>query len=268
MPADKASKEATSDSIENGHALFKVKTSVDEEGNTVEEAVGTIGNLQDIVHDSKVWQWAGVGFGDYDSMLLQKSIKNLITAKGVSQMRLWGKVKGTEYDYFIVEGVKEAAEEEGGEPLPEPRGTGVNKFVYWVTNSPLEDWEQLPDLRPDDIKNARSIKYCFSGDINRQIYTNPFYFATEKTYLRAQIARISASTILTFKGQYKFTEDTNEREIEVNAPEEGELVKPTILAMGKMEMWVHQDASILKQGKTKHSEPAPVDDVDPEVLMK
>ena len=84
MPADKASKEATSDSIENGHALFKVKTSVDEEGNTVEEAVGTIGNLQDIVHDSKVWQWAGVGFGDYDSMLLQKSIKNLITAKGVS----------------------------------------------------------------------------------------------------------------------------------------------------------------------------------------
>jgi len=38
--------------------------------------------------------------------------------------------------------------------------------------------------------------------------------------------------------------------------------------MGKMEMWVHQDASILKQGKTKHSEPAPVDDVDPEVLMK
>jgi hypothetical protein len=40
-------------------------------------------------------------------MLLQKSIKNLITTKAVTSMRLWGKVKGTEYDYYIVEGVKE-----------------------------------------------------------------------------------------------------------------------------------------------------------------
>jgi hypothetical protein len=41
--------------------------------------------------------------------------------------------------------------------------------------------------------------------------------------LRAQISRISASTTLNFKGQYKFVEETAEREIEVNAPEEGEL---------------------------------------------
>lgn len=54
----------------------------------------------------------------------------------------------------------------------------------------------------------------------------------------------------------------------MNAPEEGELVKPTVVAMASMDMWIHSDPSILKQGKTKHSEPAAVEDVEPEELMK
>ena len=46
-------------------------------------------------------------------------------------------------------------------------------------------------------------------------------------YLRAQIARITASTTLVPKTIYKFAEETNEREIEEYVPEEGEFVKPT-----------------------------------------
>ena len=72
----------------------------------------------------------------------------------------------------------------------EARGTGVNKNVYWVTNSPLDAWVMLPDLKPQDIINARSIKYIISGNLDSKIYTNPFYFESEKTYLRAQISRI------------------------------------------------------------------------------
>ena len=106
-------------------------------------------------------------------------------------MRLWGKIRGTERDYFVAEGKLEAAEEGGDAGLAEDaeaRGTGVNVFVYWVTNSSMctaDAWTQLPDLNPKDIRNARSVKYCISGDINRQLFTNPFYFETEKTYLRA-----------------------------------------------------------------------------------
>ena len=190
-----------------------------------------------------------------------------MAASGITSARLWGKIKGTEYDYFVLESVKDAEEGGESEPLPEPRGQGINKYAYWVTNSPLDDWIMLPDLRPQDIINARSIKHTFSGDIDRQIYTNPFYFQTEKTYLRAQIARISASTTLNFKGLYKFVEESNDREIESNVPEEGELQKPTTTAMMSMDMWVHETPSILQQGRTKHAEPLIVDDEDPQVAM-
>jgi hypothetical protein len=64
-------------------------------------------------------------------------------------MRLWGKIRGTNQDYFIAEGqLADGGEAEGGEeggaaeadPTVEPRGTGVNKFVYWAINNPMGEW--------------------------------------------------------------------------------------------------------------------------------
>ena len=180
---------------------------LDEEGKEVEEPLPPIGNMPDIIADSKVWEWAGVSFGEYELMLLVKSIKTLAKDSAATQLRLWGKIKGTTKDYYVVEGSVAGGEEEGGEAQAEGQeasGTGVNKFVYWVANSPIDPWSKLPDLKPMDIINARAIKYALSGNLDAKIFTNPFYFETEKTYLRAQIARITQSTTLVPKGLYKF----------------------------------------------------------------
>jgi len=107
----------------------------------MEGATGPVGHLSDLLADSKVWSWAGVGFGEFDTMLLQKSLKNLLASSGASQVRFWGKVLGNEFDYFVAEGkldATEAEQEEGKDG--EPRGTGANEYAYWITNSPLEDW--------------------------------------------------------------------------------------------------------------------------------
>jgi len=75
---------------------------------------------------------------------------------GSTQIRFWGKIKGTEKDYYIAEGVLGAPEgQEEQEEAIEERGTGVNKFVYWACNSPLGEWTQLPELKPSDIVKAR-----------------------------------------------------------------------------------------------------------------
>ena len=110
----------------------------------------------------------------------------------------------------------------------EPKGTGVNKLTYWATNSPIQGWTQLPDLRPSDILNARAIRQLFTGDLESNIYTNPFYFEKEKVYLRAQIARINQSTQLTVKNIYKLDPE-NPREVVDNIAEgeEGPPPRPT-----------------------------------------
>jgi radial spoke head protein 4A len=87
-------------------------------------------------------------------------------------------------------------------------------------------WTRLPDISPKDIAASRRIKVLFTGNLNRPIFTNPFFAGCEKHYLRAQIARINHSTALLPKGVMRLVEDSP-REIEENTPEEGELVMPT-----------------------------------------
>lgn len=60
------------------------------------EPMAPIGLMPDIIADSKVWQWAGVGFGEYELMLLHKSLKKLAKTSGSPTLKLWGKIKGTE----------------------------------------------------------------------------------------------------------------------------------------------------------------------------
>jgi hypothetical protein len=113
-------------------------------------------------------------------------MKKLSTEQKPGQLRLWGKIKGVNADYYIAEGTLEAGEEGGSAAEDvEPRGTGLNKFVYWATNSPVQGWTQLPDIRPQDILNARGIRHTFSGDLDSSINTCPFYHDKEKQYLRA-----------------------------------------------------------------------------------
>lgn len=93
--------------------------------------------------------------------------------------------------------------------------------------------------------------------------------------MRAQIARITQSTTLVPKGIYKFQEETEEREITENVPEDAEagaIPKPTTVQMQKLDNWVHFVPSILKQGRLTHMEAKPAegdgDEVDPEELKK
>ena len=90
------------------------------------------------------------------------------------------------------EGAEEPENENGEEPVAEEKeaeqeekGTGVNKYTYFVTNSPFSPWKRLPDLAPSHIETARKIKVLFSGDLERDIICNPFFFGKEKHLLRA-----------------------------------------------------------------------------------
>jgi hypothetical protein len=108
---------------------------------------GPIGNVPNVIADSSIYQWAGIGFGESESVLLMRSLKGLATSSGASNIRLWGKILGSDKDYYIAEGAFEGGADESEKPADfEPRGTGVNKFAYWATNSALSAWTILPDL--------------------------------------------------------------------------------------------------------------------------
>ena len=79
-------------------------------------------------------------------------------------------------------------------------------MVFWVTDNLLNDWVQLPDCSPDHIVQARKIKHVFTGDLNADISSNPKFDGKERHFLRAQLARISAATVICPKGMYEIPE--------------------------------------------------------------
>ena len=65
----------------------------------------TIPFTPDIQSDNKrLYQWAGIDIGTYNCMLLQKTLKSLAVSGEASSLRLWGKIKGTQKDYYVIEG--------------------------------------------------------------------------------------------------------------------------------------------------------------------
>ena len=213
----------------------------DEDGAMPE--VTPVGYVQDMMRESRIFSWAGISFGEQENYRLQKSLKKLSERLAAGSLRFFGKIYGTEQDYYVVEATLpegEAGGDDDGEKAAdvEPSGTGVNTNTYYVAHNSMSEWTKLPDLSPKDIAASRQIKVLFTGHLDREIQTNPFFFGQERHYLRAQISRIIHSTTLFPKGIMRKVEE-EDRKIEQNDPEEGDLVWPTTTAMSDKSMWVH-----------------------------
>lgn len=132
-----------------------------------------------------MFEWAGISFGEDQVWRIQKSIKRLATLSGATSLRFWGKLYGVQRDYYVVEGSLNQAEESNVADNVEKRGAGTNALVFWVTDNVLEDWIQLPDLKPEHLEAARKIKHVLTGDLNASIDSNPPFPGKERHFLRA-----------------------------------------------------------------------------------
>lgn len=189
-PADLAAWLKTSDMRDHKQAMenseFRaqcmpmfVKPKPDEEGNMPEEPA-PLCYVQDLVHDNELFAWAGITFGKEISYLLQKSIKVLAASTQAQSIRFFGKITALTGDYYIVEATVEGGEGEGdgenADPTVEAAGTGVNKYTYFVTMSPFQKWNKLPNLTPSILATTRKISYLLKGDLEAKIYSNPVFF--------------------------------------------------------------------------------------------
>ena len=186
-------------------------------------------------------EWAGVNFGEDNIYVLQKSLKRLAVLSGATSIRFFGKIFGSQKDYWIAQGTIVGDEEKSKNPMKEKRGEGTNTHIFWVTENLLKDWIQLPDAEPLHIEVSKQIKYVFTGNLNATIDSCPPFPGKERHLLRSQLARITHATQICPKGLYELDEETNEYKLAGEVPAELEALK-------SMESWAHQHPIILTSG--------------------
>jgi radial spoke head protein 4A len=96
-----------------------------------------IGYIPDMMEELQLLERAGLGFGEKETFKIYSAIKKLCQAKGASSMTFWGKVFGLKKDYYVVQAALEGGEEGEQPPNVEPKGTGINEKIYFVTNNSI-----------------------------------------------------------------------------------------------------------------------------------
>lgn len=282
-----------------------------------EEPATPLPNLMELCF---FFEQAGVGLSREEVVRVWLALKNLVETHPLQMVRFWGKLFGTEQNYYIAEaeyrdgqepaeneleelfrqgqtvtatestselrskvskdeqGVDEELEdvfEEIPKPefkaapiIPREMKTGCNKKVYFVCNEPGKEWIRLPHITPADIAAARKIKKFLSGHLDSSVVSFPPFRGVEANFLRAQIARISATTQISPAGFYKFDEEEEEEEEggrdnyvvddEWEPLPARELIDPTL------SNWVHNVQYILPQGRCTWFNPVQKSDEDAE----
>jgi len=56
-------------------------------------------------------EWAGISFGDDFSYMIQKSLKRLAVMSDAQSLKFFGKIYGTQKDYWVAQGTLNFVEE-------------------------------------------------------------------------------------------------------------------------------------------------------------
>ncbi|GMF17190.1 unnamed protein product [Phytophthora lilii] len=183
-------------------ALDLLKLKSEDEAPT-EPATG----VADLLDEANMFEWAGLGFSKGETFRLSLALQRLAQTNGTVNMRFWGKLLGRGTDYYVAEG--ELPTQYEPEDLDAEEGaTGANKLTYWVMkDNGAYQWVQLPPVRREQILAARQLRRYVRGDLEAPVLGHPPFPGVEKNYLRAQIARISAGTVLCPAGYFQVTEE-------------------------------------------------------------
>ena len=233
---------------------FKL-TSIEEEvltnfSSKNDKTIKTIPNfMEDIISQSKLLEWGGVSFSDEEWYKIRMSMKKILIENNCEYLRFFGKIYGIKSDYYILQGLMKDYPRKIPNPYIESRGNeGINRYTFWVSNSILEAWYELPDITPEQIISSRNFKYHFTGDLNAKVKSFVAFPGREMHLLKCQIIRILHSCGIAPKGYLK----RNENFLEGKAVDYDEEYKPGAfedMRNPEGESWVHEHGYIFPNGK-------------------
>ena len=208
--------------------------------------------MEDILQQSKLLEWGGISFSEEEWYKIRLAMKKILLENDCEYLRFFGKIYGINSDYYIIQGLLKTYPMRNPQIHVESKGNeGINRFTFWVSNSILESWYELPDITHEQIVISRRFKYYLTGDLNAKVKSFCSFPGKEMHLLKCQIIRILHSSCIVPKGYYKISENYKDQlEGKVTEIDE-EFKSPTFEEMKgpEGESWVHEHSYIYPSGK-------------------
>lgn len=226
-----------------------------------EEGAADAPEVQDLVSESLLLEWAGISLGRRETFLLQGRMRQLVKEQAadeenpleIKKLRFWGKILGRQgVDYYVFEATCDH-EVEIPEGVRMENQDGANRNIYFVCRSTdMGRAIRLPHVTEAQITVARQIKKFFTGDLSSQVSGYPPFPGTEANFLRAQIALISSDTLIAPAGWYVMEGEEEDQKVVFAldaADNEEPLPKMDFDALNSAESWTHCEMAISSAGR-------------------
>lgn len=142
-------------------------------------------------------------------------IQDLSDADAISDLRPESKEYPNGWNFEM-----KVAESQYKPPIELPAeeiGHGVNRQVYFVSTDLNNEWIELPSTTPHQINVARRIKKFLSGNLDEPVDSFP---GSERNYLRALIARISAGSHVSPRNFFRVGSDDEDDDVRFDDAED------------------------------------------------
>lgn len=209
-------------------------------------------SFPDLMSDANLFEWAGISFGRSDTYRLYLSIKAFAETlpAEVERLRFFGMIKTRGSPYYIVEGNNADEDEEIDEKLQEGKA-GANKYSYWVTQSVESGtWVKLPNVTMAQVVAARKFKKYLTGNLDTPTVSFPPFNGNESNLLRALIALIGGSTIISPAGYFELDEDSDPPVVKLAEAETlNEAFPKPAQELKEPDAWVHHEIELNELGR-------------------
>jgi hypothetical protein len=235
----------------------KLLTSVSK-GEGEGEAAGptSVSFIPDYIDVFNKLSFSGVGLSTKELLLINNSLKNLALTLPNGNVTFFGKIFCSEKDYYVAEAteVDPPADAKYEADMEKRKEDGINRNTFYVTNNLYDKWVDLPDVSPRQLKQSQIIRYIFTGNLNRKIYTNPTFDGEERHLLRCQLARIYHGAKLVPSINHYIVED-KENVFKQLTPNQEKVKRFTNETLTSTLYWIHYPPKILKCCRVSHPEP-------------
>jgi radial spoke head protein 4A len=127
--------------------------------------------IEHLPSSASLLEWAGVGIGKEETYRLYLAFKQLASSKSATNLRFWGKISGTNSDYYIAEGSTSEKEEVTGK-----EGVNASEVAEAAYRATLPNKEAAKLSEADSGAGADKFKQDWNEQTEFQIGAN------EKTY--------------------------------------------------------------------------------------
>ena len=103
--------------------------------------------MEDILLHASILEWIGINFNQTEWYKIRMAMKKLLIENKCEYIRFFGKIYGINSDYYIIQGIVKDYPMKNPPKHVESRGNeGINRYTFWVSDSLLEYWNELPDI--------------------------------------------------------------------------------------------------------------------------